>query len=72
MFDAVGAEDGPVHLAYLAGHTDISIRNRYVHPEDETVKAAMERVAAEHATPHKIPYTALEADTTAIIRAVIN
>jgi len=59
----------PFTLAYLAGHTDISITKRYVHPEDETVKAAMERVAAEHGTPHKIPHTALEADTAAIITA---
>jgi hypothetical protein len=59
----------PFTLAYLVGHTDISITKRYVHPEDETVKAAMERVAAEHGTPHKIPHKAIEADTAAIITA---
>ena len=31
----------PFTLAYLAGHSDISITKRYVHPEDETIKAAM-------------------------------
>jgi len=31
----------PFTLAYLAGHSDISITKRYVHPEGETIKAAM-------------------------------
>src|SRR5213594_1725951 len=31
----------PFTLAYLAGHSDISITKRYLHPEDETIKAAM-------------------------------
>jgi len=47
----------------------ITVLDAYVHPGDETVKAAMERVAAEHETPHKIPHTALEADMTAVITA---
>jgi integrase len=55
----------PFTLAYLAGHSDISITKRYIHPEDETVKAAMERVAAEHGSPHKIPHTALETEMAA-------
>jgi integrase len=35
----------PYTLAYLAGHSDFSTTKRYVHPQAETVRAAMERVA---------------------------
>ena len=35
----------PYTLAYLAGHSDFSTTKRYVHPQAETVQAAMERVA---------------------------
>jgi len=35
----------PYTLAYLAGHSDFSTTRRYVHPQAETVRAAMERVA---------------------------
>jgi integrase len=41
----------PFTLAYLAGHSDISITKRYVHPEDGTVRAAMERAASEQLSP---------------------
>ncbi len=51
----MGTEDGPFTLAYLAGHSDISITKRYVHPEDETVSAAMERAASEHLNPPSTP-----------------
>jgi integrase len=34
----------PYTLAYLAGHSDFSTTKRYVHPQAETVRAAMERV----------------------------
>ena len=33
----------PYTLAYLAGHSDFSTTKRYVHPQAETVRAAMER-----------------------------
>jgi integrase len=33
----------PFTLAYLAGHSDFSTTRRYVHPQPETVRAAMER-----------------------------
>ena len=33
----------PFTLAYLAGHSDFSTTRRYVHPQAETVRAAMER-----------------------------
>ncbi len=45
----------PFTLAYLAGHSDISITKRYVHPEDETIKAAMERAASEQLSPPSTP-----------------
>ena len=56
-------------LAYLAGHSDISITKRYVHPEDETVRAAMERAASEHlsrpSTP-PIPFAAEIAEPSVV------
>jgi integrase len=33
----------PWTLAHLAGHRDMAITKRYVHPQAETVRAAMER-----------------------------
>jgi site-specific recombinase XerD len=33
----------PYTLAYLAGHSDFATTRRYVHPQAETVRAAMER-----------------------------
>ena len=33
----------PYTLAYLAGHSDFSTTKRYVHPQADTVRAAMER-----------------------------
>src|SRR5438876_5093665 len=51
----------PFTLAYLAGHSDISITKRYVHPEDETIKAAMERAASEQLSPPSTPPVFLKA-----------
>jgi len=34
----------PWTLAYLAGHRDMSITKRYIHPQQETILEAMERV----------------------------
>lgn len=51
----------PFTLAYLAGHSDISITKRYVHPEDETVRAAMDRAAVEHVSPLSTPPLSLSA-----------
>ena len=45
----------PFTLAYLAGHSDISITKRYVHPEDETIKAAMTSVWNSNA--HRATFT---------------
>jgi hypothetical protein len=33
----------PWTLAYLAGHRDMSITKRYIHPEEHTTRAAMDR-----------------------------
>jgi len=55
----------PFTLTYLAGHSDISITKRYVHPEDGTVRAAMERVASEQMSPPSTPPTALTAEVAA-------
>ena len=34
-------------LAYLAGHRDMNITKRYVHPQEQTIRAAMERAHEE-------------------------
>ena len=36
----------PRTLAYLAGHRDMNIMKRYVHPQEQTIRAAMQRVQA--------------------------
>jgi integrase len=36
----------PYTLAYLAGHSDFSTTRRYVHPQENTVREAMERARA--------------------------
>jgi len=33
----------PWTLAYLAGHRDMNIMKRYVHPQEQTIRAAMDR-----------------------------
>jgi integrase len=35
----------PWTLAYLAGHRDMNITKRYVHPQEQTIRDAMERAA---------------------------
>jgi hypothetical protein len=37
----------PWTLAYLAGHRDMNITKRYVHPQEQTIRAAMDRVQVE-------------------------
>ena len=37
---------GPWTLAYLAGHRDMNITKRYIHPREQTIRAAMERATA--------------------------
>jgi len=33
----------PWTLAYLAGHRDMNITKRYVHPQEHTIREAMEK-----------------------------
>ena len=35
----------PWPLAYLAGHRDMNITKRYVHPQEQTIHAAMDRAS---------------------------
>ena len=47
----------PYTLAYLAGHSDFSTTRRYVHPQQETVLAAMERAheaRGSHSFSHSV------------------
>lgn len=37
---------GPSTLAYLAGHRDMNITKRYVHPQEQTIRLAMKRAPA--------------------------
>ncbi len=37
----------PWTLAHLAGHRDMSITKRYIHPEEETIRKAMDRARGE-------------------------
>ncbi len=37
----------PYTLAYLAGHSDFSTTKRYVHPQADAVRAALERARAQ-------------------------
>jgi len=36
----------PWTLAYLAGHRDMNITKRYIHPQEQTIRAAMDRAQA--------------------------
>ena len=50
----------PWTLAYLAGHRDMSITKRYIHPQKHTTRAAMDR-ARDAQGRHKNGHSALEA-----------
>jgi integrase len=51
----------PWTLAYLAGHRDMNITKRYVHPQEQTIRAAMQR-AREENTGHTSGHTGQSAD----------
>jgi integrase len=51
----------PWTLAYLAGHRDMNITKRYVHPQEQTIRAAMER-AGEVQDRHRIGHIGEQAD----------
>lgn len=46
----------PWVLGYLAGHSDMATTKRYVHPQPETVRLAMERARASSAASHPHPF----------------
>jgi hypothetical protein len=56
----------PWTLAKLAGHRDMAITKRYIHPEEETIRAAMERVrnAQEVQEGHKSGHNANPAESS--------
>jgi site-specific recombinase XerD len=51
----------PWTLAYLAGHRDMNITKRYVHPQEQTLRAAMDRVHEEKSR-HTFGHTARSMD----------
>ena len=51
----------PWTLAYLAGHRDMNITKRYVHPQEQTIRAAMDR-AQEANSGHTSGHTLKNAD----------
>jgi hypothetical protein len=42
----------PYTLAYLAGHSDFAMTKRYVHPQKEAIRKAMEKGRAGHTSGH--------------------
>ena len=42
----------PWTLAYLTGHRDMSITKRFVHPQEQTIRAAMDRARSGHIIGH--------------------
>ncbi|MGA2196045.1 MAG: hypothetical protein ABSH40_12320, partial [Bryobacteraceae bacterium] len=41
----------PWTLAYLAGHSNMNTTKRYVHPQEQTITAAMQRARGEVTKP---------------------
>jgi integrase len=53
----------PWTLAYLAGHRDMNITKRYVHPQEQTIRSAMDRAQAaegRHTFGHTVQPVDLE------------
>ena len=54
----------PWTLAYLAGHRDMNITKRYIHPQEQTIRAAMDRAelaSSGHTSRHTVQPAAFEA-----------
>ncbi|HXI41866.1 MAG TPA: tyrosine-type recombinase/integrase [Bryobacteraceae bacterium] len=62
----------PWTLAYLAGHRDMNITKRYVHPQEQTVRAAMDRAQVAN-SGHTSGHTGQQADlqTTPVLTPTI-
>ena len=52
----------PWTLAYLAGHQDMNITKRYVHPQTETIQKAMEKVQGGHKIGHTAQSVEISSD----------
>jgi hypothetical protein len=56
----------PWTLAYLAGHRDMNITKRYIHPQEQTIRDAMEKareVKGGHNSGHSADNAAPEQST---------
>jgi integrase len=63
----------PFTLAYLADHSDFSTTRRYVHPQAETVRAAMERARSargRHSSGHSDEKAAVSQKATAALNSM--
>jgi integrase len=60
----------PYTLAYLAGHSDFSTTRRYVHPQVQTIRDAMERARVGQGGHNSGHSSASAIEPTAILRAV--
>jgi hypothetical protein len=56
----------PYTLAYLAGHSDVGMTRRYVHPQADTIRAAMERAQAASRGSASFGHSGLKADTSGL------
>ena len=55
----------PWTLAYLAGHRNMNITKRYIHPQEQTVLAAMDRAQLANGS-HTFGHTAEAANLSSI------
>jgi hypothetical protein len=51
----------PWTLAYLAGHSNMNTTKRYVHPQEQTIRSAMDRLQVEK-SGHTSGHTAQTSD----------
>ncbi len=56
----------PYTLAYLAGHSDFSTTRRYVHPQADTIKAAIEKTRGGHRIGHSESETTESIEPSAV------
>ncbi len=57
----------PWTLAYLAGHRDMSITKRYVHPQADTIRQALENARGGHRIGHNAPIEATTPKPDAVL-----
>jgi hypothetical protein len=68
----MGTSYGPLTLAYLAGHRDMNITKRYIHPQEHTIRQAIDRARVD-ATGHSFGHTGSEErNTSAEETALLN